>query len=318
MFDVRRSRPNPLLFLALLPLVLLCATPLRAATAENPYQGIVERNVFGLKPPPPPPDPESLKPPPQKITLTGIMTIFGKKQALMKTPPGPAAPPKPGEPPKPPLEHSYMLTEGQMEDGITVLQIDEKAQLVKVDNSGTVQMLSFTNDALKTASAGAPGIPGGLPAAGFRGANPMAPAGFGGGTKSIPMPGRPLRLPSGMSGSSSTGVGGDSTGMAGANQPAPGTMAALAQAAQGTGAATPPATDPQQTVISRSVEENVLLYEATRLKNQRLIDSGVRLPAMPPHPFTAGLDAGSAQPSTPAPQAAPQPPSRPGMPQLPQ
>src|SRR5580765_7113869 len=78
--------------------VFIAAMPALAVTidnpAGNPYQGIVDRNVFGLRPPPPPPDPELNKPPPPKITLTGITTILGNARALMKTPP-PAA--KPGE-----------------------------------------------------------------------------------------------------------------------------------------------------------------------------------------------------------------------------
>ena len=48
--------------------------------AGNPYAPIAARNIFGLNPPqaltPPPPDP------PSKITLNGIMTIFGTAQAL--------------------------------------------------------------------------------------------------------------------------------------------------------------------------------------------------------------------------------------------
>ena len=55
-----------------------------AETADLPYQEIITRNVFTLKPLPPPPSPEDLKPPPSKITLTGIWTVTGKL-ALMKT-----------------------------------------------------------------------------------------------------------------------------------------------------------------------------------------------------------------------------------------
>jgi len=75
----------------------------------NPYQGIIDRNVFGLKPPPPPPDPESTKPPPPKVFLTGITTILGNRRALLKMTP----PAKPGEPAK---EQSFTLGEGQREE----------------------------------------------------------------------------------------------------------------------------------------------------------------------------------------------------------
>ena len=99
--------------------------------ADNPYlENITNRNVFSLKPIPPPPDPAELnKPKPSKITLTGIMTILGKKQALMKAPPLP--PSKPGEQPK---EQSYILAEGQRDGEVEVLQIDEKEGTVKIAN----------------------------------------------------------------------------------------------------------------------------------------------------------------------------------------
>jgi hypothetical protein len=199
-----------------------------------------------------------------------------------------------------------------------VLHIDEKAQLVKVDNAGTVQTLTFTNDTPKVAGGAAPGMPGVPAVPGFRTGSRFPPAGFGGGMRSIP--GRPLRLPPGTSDSTSTGVGGAGAAMAGANQPAPGTMAALAQeqTALGTGAAGATAGAQQQTGPQRSLEENVLLYEASRLQNQQLAQQGVRLPPMPQHPLASGLDGGPAQPATPAPQAAPAPLARPGMPQLPQ
>src|SRR5215467_8816396 len=84
------------------------------------YNAIPERNVFGLRPPPS--DPLPTNPPAQlpKITLTGITTILGNKRALMML-----APPnlKPGE-----MSHeiSLILTEGQRELEVEVLQIDEK------------------------------------------------------------------------------------------------------------------------------------------------------------------------------------------------
>src|SRR5712672_1994045 len=68
--------------------------------SSNPYSGIVDRNVFGLKDAPPPPPPPDNKPPPPKITLTGITTIFGNKRALMKAPVAAKAT-EPGKPPEP-------------------------------------------------------------------------------------------------------------------------------------------------------------------------------------------------------------------------
>src|SRR5882762_4119031 len=86
---------NPMKYVEKMLLCILCllvhclaakAVTSGSSTGTNPYQGIVDRNVFGLKPPPPPPDPEVNKPPPPKIILTGITTIFGNKRALMKAP----------------------------------------------------------------------------------------------------------------------------------------------------------------------------------------------------------------------------------------
>src|SRR5512142_2768606 len=103
----------------------IAATATTTDGSGNPYQSIVIRNVFGLKPPPPPPDPEANKPPPPKIFLTGITTLQGIKRALLKTTP----PPKPGEPAR---EQSLTLKEGEREGEIEVLEIDATARTVKV------------------------------------------------------------------------------------------------------------------------------------------------------------------------------------------
>src|SRR5712672_2791171 len=62
-------------------------------SSSNPYQSIVDRNVFGLRPPPPPPSNEPVRPPPPAVALTGITTILGKKLVFMNV----QVPPKPGE-----------------------------------------------------------------------------------------------------------------------------------------------------------------------------------------------------------------------------
>ncbi len=80
MSDTRKS------VVCILSSLTLCAgaQAIVADSAANPYQGIVDRNVFGLKPPlPPSKGPDTDKPPPSKITLTGITTIFHDKRALM-------------------------------------------------------------------------------------------------------------------------------------------------------------------------------------------------------------------------------------------
>jgi hypothetical protein len=121
--------------------------------APGQYQGITQRNVFGLRSPEVITPPTAVSAPLPKITLTGITTILGNKRALMKILPVGL---KPGETAK---ELSLILTEGQRESEIEVLQIDEKNGTVKVNNSGTVMMLSFEKDGAKLPAASGPGVP---------------------------------------------------------------------------------------------------------------------------------------------------------------
>lgn len=127
----------------------------RARVADSSgacYQGISERNAFGLKPPAQPRI-EVKAPPLPKLILTGITTILGDKRALMKAePPGAKA----GDHSK---ELSLILTEGQREGDIEVLQIDENAGSVKVNNSGTVMTLTFDKDGPKPPNTPPPGLP---------------------------------------------------------------------------------------------------------------------------------------------------------------
>jgi hypothetical protein len=151
-----------------------------AATSESsgsPYSGIVERNVFGLKPPPPPPDPAANKPPPPKIFLQGITTFGGIKRALFKA----QMPSKPGEPPK--GEQSFILAEGQRDGDMEVVAIDANPPgSVKVNAFDTIITLDFEHNGIKTTTAapvpGGPPRPGvGVPPPGAPGANPFTPAG---------------------------------------------------------------------------------------------------------------------------------------------
>lgn len=116
-------------------------------SAENPYTPIVVRNVFGLLPIPVhnPADDAPVTPPP-KITPTGIMTIFGKTQALFKV----AGVAKPGQPPK---DESYVMVEGERQDDIEVQKIDEPAATITFNNHGTIQALPLVAG---TASNGGP------------------------------------------------------------------------------------------------------------------------------------------------------------------
>ena len=120
---------------------------------NTPYAGIVARNVFGLLPIPvhkPEDDAPPVDPPP-KITPNGIMTIFGRDQALFKV----AEKPKPGQPAK---EVSHVLAEGEMEDEITVVKINHVDGIITFNNHGTVQELPLVA-AKETASGPPPGVP---------------------------------------------------------------------------------------------------------------------------------------------------------------
>src|SRR6267378_5139971 len=107
-------------------------------TTANPYQGIVDRNVFGLRPPPPPPSNEPVRPPPPAVALTGITTILGRKLAFMNV----QVPPKPGEQAKGGPQ-SFMLGVGEREGEIEVLDIDEKGGIVKVNDYGVITNVPF-------------------------------------------------------------------------------------------------------------------------------------------------------------------------------
>ena len=159
---------------------LLVTTPVsQAASSENPYTPIVTRNVFGLVPIPvgPPPTTAPATPPP-KITPNGIMTIFGKLQALFKV----AGTAKPGQPAK---EESYIMGVGERQDDIEVQKIDEKAAIITFNNHGTIQKLPLIAG---TATGGEPApAPGGLPG--------------------LPMP-RSSNVPPPSNGASSVGFGG--------------------------------------------------------------------------------------------------------------
>jgi len=257
--------------------VAFLAVTVRANNTDNPYQGIVDRNVFGLRPPPPPPSNEPPKPPIPAINLTGITTILGKKMAFMTI----QLPAKPGEAPKPGANGptSFMLTEGERDGEIEVVSIDEVAGTVKVNDFGTVTNVTFG----KLPSTPSPGGPGGIPSP-----NPVGVAGAGG-QRSIPgLPARPLRMGNNQAGMNN----GVSPGL-GNGQANPGV--GLGQGNQGVGLGQQNSYQQQSAptqadleAATRSPEENVLLYEANRIKNQDLINAGVKLPRMPQHPMLGG------------------------------
>jgi len=115
----------------------LRAEPAVASTAGSPYSAIVARNVFGLNSPAPPPAltaaAEADLP---KITVNGIVSGFGTlKKVLFKTTAS-----KGGK------DLYYDLDQGQREDDIEVLHIDEKNSIVKFSNHGVQQNIALANE----------------------------------------------------------------------------------------------------------------------------------------------------------------------------
>jgi hypothetical protein len=137
---------------------LVSCTGARAADgvlSDNPYTPIVARNIFGLNPPSPETDSKKEDEQLPKITLTGIMSIFGQLQALYKVGP------KPGV--KDAKDASYILGEGQAQDEVEVVRIDEQRTLVTFNNHGTVQEVPLAN----APKINAPGPGGGGVGGGF-------------------------------------------------------------------------------------------------------------------------------------------------------
>ncbi|MFM8360407.1 MAG: hypothetical protein ACKOET_17800, partial [Verrucomicrobiota bacterium] len=99
-----------------------------AGPVENPFKLISSRNAFGIRPPAPPPEntpPPPPPPPPSNVFLTGIARWGGKPTVYLQ------------------VNHqgnntpNYLeLEEGGAQDDIQVLEINEKAETVRIVNAG--------------------------------------------------------------------------------------------------------------------------------------------------------------------------------------
>ncbi|MGH8023239.1 MAG: hypothetical protein ACRED1_06645, partial [Limisphaerales bacterium] len=125
------------------------------APSANPYESIVARNVFGLNPIPPSAPVEVAKgPPPPKITLTGITTIFGPPEALFKV----AGVVRNGGRPQ---DESYIFTEGEEQDDVEVTKIDTDNKMVTFINHGVQQDIKLSSGVASAGSGpAAPTWPG--------------------------------------------------------------------------------------------------------------------------------------------------------------
>src|SRR5581483_10068497 len=98
------NRIGTIYLVALTGLGALDAMALEAR--ESPYDRIAQRNLFQLHAPPVIVETPAPKPPPRKITLTGITTILGRRLALITIEASKSQP-----------ADSVMLAEGQAMDG---------------------------------------------------------------------------------------------------------------------------------------------------------------------------------------------------------
>jgi len=106
--------------------------------ASNPFRMIVQRNVFGLRPPRSEPAPPPAQPLPE-VVLTGLTTIVGHKLALLTLH-------FPGKPFERAKEELCTLKEGQREGPVEVLEIDLKNDRVKVNNSGAIVFVNLRRE----------------------------------------------------------------------------------------------------------------------------------------------------------------------------
>ena len=239
---------------------------------NNPYAPVVVRNMFGLNPLPTNDVNASQVDPPPKITPNGIMSIFGQLQVLYKV----ALPAKPPE--QAARDVPYILSEGQRQDDIEVVQIDEKNGLVTFNNHGTVQELPLVK---ASAPAGSPSTPGPGRAVAIQSGLTAPSANNNSGNNS----GRgPIHFGSRTSGGAGaarnggTGAGGNNfnSGLGGG--------APMSTVPMGGGYPGQSSQQPQNTLTA---EEQAVLIEANRMVTQDLVDQG-RMPPLPPTLLTPG------------------------------
>lgn len=252
-----------------------CAVAAVSAGNPYPYAPIIERNVFGLNPPSAETNKTSDDAQLPKITPNGIMSIFGQLQVLYKVAPKPGTKDKDGKDVK---ETSYVLSEGQAQDEIEVVHIDEKATLVTFNNHGTVQELPLAN----APKLNTPAISGGVGSSGSSGS-------IGGGV----IPPRLGGPRGGISGGPTTRFGGrfgggpgaaQNTGPGGMNNPGmnnPGTMGTMGNMG---GSQVYTGDGPNQPAMKMTAEENAILIEAQRANYQKTGDPRAKL--LPPTALT--------------------------------
>src|SRR6266850_10350 len=132
--------------------LLSAASVVWADARPNPYDPIVTRNPFGIKPPPPAPPPEQAPQPPlnlPKVVLTGISTMGLKPQALLEV--------TEQEQGKPAVVKKPIVREGEKDGSIEVISIDIANSMVRIRNGPVETNITFEIAKATTAGPGGPG-----------------------------------------------------------------------------------------------------------------------------------------------------------------
>lgn len=133
-----------------------------ADVEDNPYQSIIDRNPFGLKPPIDTSTNQAAAPVALNIKFTGISVVGDVKKAYFmdatKNPPT-----------------YYALSEGEQQESLKVTTIDDKAGAADIINGGVATKVTFETHGNKnivagvapppTAMPGQGAIPGAIPGA---------------------------------------------------------------------------------------------------------------------------------------------------------
>ena len=247
-----------------------------ADTKVNPYDAIVERNPFGLKPPPPPAPPEdpSSKLPPAPLAtveVTGITSILSSKRALLEIVPGP------GKPMLKPI-----LSEGERVESIEVVSINVEKNEVTIKNGGVITNLTF-KIAKSTPGPVAPGalpppVPGSVPPP--QTALNNYGTGRGGGVQMGG--GAPAASHAGVGGNPNAAYGGaNASAMTGGGDSAFRSIPSRNIRAN------------QQAEVPVTAVESVLQVEENRIRNQQISqNTGIRFPPLPPTALSPPEDHG--------------------------
>jgi len=131
--------------------ICLLASGTVAVAADSPYDSIVARNAFGLRPAPliqSAPPPQTVWTPPPDLKITGLVAVPPTKKVSFYVI-------EHGKPPK-----SYVLAEGEQQDDIKVVTIDGSSQTVRVKNQGVYVILDFKTHGLSADSNASAANPG--------------------------------------------------------------------------------------------------------------------------------------------------------------